>query len=60
MGCFAHWWELNPAWSSIIPRGWFIRSSERAPIAFTANIRFILNSGRAGSLEVLEAVTSEM
>jgi GNAT superfamily N-acetyltransferase len=40
MGCFSHWWELNPAWSSIIPRGWFIRSSERAPIAFTANIPF--------------------
>jgi GNAT superfamily N-acetyltransferase len=40
MGCFAHWWELNPAWSSTIPRGWFIRSSERAPIAFTANIPF--------------------
>jgi GNAT superfamily N-acetyltransferase len=28
------------AWSSIIPRGWFIRSSESAPIAFTANIPF--------------------
>lgn len=40
MECFAHWWELNPAWNSIIPRGWLIRSSERAPIAFTANIPF--------------------
>jgi len=45
-GCFAHWLELNLAWNSIIRRGWFIRSSERAP----ANIPFNCFIGKQSGL----------
>jgi hypothetical protein len=37
---FDHWWALNPAWNSAIPRGWLVRSDAGAIIAFTANIPF--------------------
>jgi len=37
---FAHWWTLNPAPHPSIPRGWAVRSSTGAIIAFTANIPF--------------------
>jgi hypothetical protein len=37
---FAHWWALNPARDPSIPRGWALRSSTGAIIAFTANIPF--------------------
>jgi hypothetical protein len=37
---FDQWWALNPAWNAAIPRGWLVRSNDRAIIAFTANIPF--------------------
>jgi hypothetical protein len=37
---FEHWWALNPAWHSDIPRGWVVRSDQDEPIAFTSNIPF--------------------
>ena len=37
---FAHWWDRNPARHAAIPRGWIVRSTNGAPVAFTANIPF--------------------
>jgi hypothetical protein len=45
---FAHWWDRNPACHASIPRGWLVRSTDGAPVAFTANIplRYVI-AGRA-------------
>jgi hypothetical protein len=49
-GLFAYWWDANPAFRDDRPRGWLVRSPEREPIAFTANIAlpYVVN-GRPGA-----------
>src|SRR5271165_3351792 len=37
---FRHWWEDNPCWNVLIPRGWAVKSPIGDVIAFTANIPF--------------------
>ncbi len=46
---FSYWWESNPSWGDGLPKGWVIKSQDRAIIGFTANIPFayVIN-GQAG------------
>lgn len=44
---FPYWWDSSPVFEIGRPRGWLVRSPDREPIAFTANIAlpYIINGG---------------